>query len=81
MVGSGVVITVYFGNSEVLPYTKRKHLVLLSRTLERRSGESHFEKMKEELKGKILPAIHPDNMRIRLISKDIIESLERGDKP
>nr|BCG50319.1 metallo peptidase-like protein [Beta vulgaris subsp. vulgaris] len=78
VIGSGVVITVYFGNSEVVPYTKRKHLVLLSRTLERRIGDSQFEKMKEDFKGKILPAIHPDSVRVRLISKDIIESLERG---
>lgn len=78
VVGSGVVITVYFGNCEIVPYTKRKHLVLLSKSIERSIGESEFEKMKKEMKGKILPAIHPDSVKIRLISKDIIQSLERG---
>lgn len=78
VVGSGVVITVCYGNSEVVPYTKRKHVVLLSRTLERRIGESEFQKLKKEFRGKILPAIHPDSVRVRLISKDIIESLQRG---
>ncbi|KMS98943.1 hypothetical protein BVRB_3g067440 [Beta vulgaris subsp. vulgaris] len=46
--------------------------------LERRYGEFRFEKRKEDFKGKILPAIHPDSVRVRLISKDIIESLGRG---
>ncbi|XP_021730195.1 uncharacterized protein LOC110697159 [Chenopodium quinoa] len=78
VIGSGVVITVYFGNSEIVPYTKRKHLVLLSKTLERQIGESEFEKLKKQCKGKILPAIHPDSVRVRLISKEIIESLQRG---
>ncbi|KAL2920558.1 Mitochondrial metalloendopeptidase OMA1 [Bienertia sinuspersici] len=78
VVGSGVVITVYFGNSETVPYTKRKHLVLLSKGAERQIGETQFKQMKKEFKGKILPAIHPDSVRVRLISKDIIESLQRG---
>ncbi|KAM1371679.1 hypothetical protein COP2_043059 [Malus domestica] len=34
--------------------------------------------MKESFKGDILPAIHPDSVRVRLISKDIIEALQRG---
>lgn len=34
--------------------------------------------MKASFKGKILPAIHPDSFRVRLIAKDIIEALKRG---
>lgn len=34
--------------------------------------------MKASFKGKILPAIHPDSIRVRLIAKDIIEALKRG---
>ncbi|KAM1141958.1 hypothetical protein ACFX2I_041873 [Malus domestica] len=34
--------------------------------------------MKESFKGDILPAIHPDSVRVRLIAKDIIEALQRG---
>ncbi|XP_057988678.1 mitochondrial metalloendopeptidase OMA1 isoform X2 [Hevea brasiliensis] len=78
LVGSGVFITVYFGNLETVPYTKRKHFVLLSKTLERKIGENQFEQMKAAFKGKILPAIHPESVRVRLISKDIIEALQRG---
>ncbi|CAJ1952553.1 unnamed protein product [Sphenostylis stenocarpa] len=78
MVGSGVLITVYFGNIETVPYTKRTHLVLLSKTMERKLGESEFEKMKAGFKGKILPPIHPDSLRVTMIAKDIIDALQRG---
>lgn len=78
MVGSGVLITVYYGNLEVVPYTKRTHFILLSKTMERRLGETEFEKMKASFKGKILPAIHPESIRIRMIAKDIIDALQRG---
>ncbi|XP_028117671.1 uncharacterized protein LOC114315276 isoform X1 [Camellia sinensis] len=78
LVGSGMFITVYFGNLETIPYTKRKHFVLLSKNLERQIGETQFGQMKAAFKGKILPAIHPESVRVRLISKDIIEALQRG---
>uniref|UniRef100_A0A5B6Z9B3 Peptidase M48 domain-containing protein n=1 Tax=Davidia involucrata TaxID=16924 RepID=A0A5B6Z9B3_DAVIN len=78
LVGSGVFITVYFGNLETIPYTKRTHFVLLSKSLEKQIGEAQFEQMKASFKGKILPAIHPESVRVRLISKDIIEALQRG---
>lgn len=78
LVGSGVAISVYFGNSETIPYTKRSHFVLLSRAMERRLGETQFDQLKASFKGKILPAIHPESIRVRLIAKDIIEALQRG---
>ncbi|CAN0891611.1 Mitochondrial metalloendopeptidase OMA1 [Linum grandiflorum] len=78
LVGSGVVITVYFGNLETVPYTKRKHFVLLSSAMEKRMAETQFQELKGSFKDKILPAIHPDSIRIRVIAKDIIEALQRG---
>ncbi|KAL2334518.1 hypothetical protein Fmac_015731 [Flemingia macrophylla] len=78
MVGSGVFITVYFGNLETVPYTKRTHLILLSKAIERRLGESQFEQMKAAFKGKILPPIHPESVRVTMIAKDIIDALQRG---
>ncbi|KAL5570100.1 hypothetical protein UlMin_026675 [Ulmus minor] len=78
LVSSGVVITVYFGNSETIPYTKRTHLVLLSKSMERKLGESQFNEMKAAFKGKILPAIHPESIRVRLIANDIVQALQRG---
>jgi len=78
LVGSGVLITVYFGNIETVPYTKRTHLILLSKAMERKLGESQFEQMKAGFKGKILPPIHPDSVRVTMIAKDIIDALQRG---
>ncbi|KAL8143163.1 hypothetical protein V2J09_016195 [Rumex salicifolius] len=78
LLGSGCVITVYFGNLETIPYTKRTHFVLLSKDFEKQLGESQFKQIKGTYKGKILPAIHPDSVRVRLITKDVIEALQRG---
>ncbi|OMO98005.1 hypothetical protein COLO4_14203 [Corchorus olitorius] len=78
LIGSGVFITVYFGNLETVPYTKRKHFVLLSKDLEKRLGESEFNQIIDANKGKVLPPIHPDSVRVRSIAKDIVESLKRG---
>ncbi|XP_042505358.1 uncharacterized protein LOC122081974 [Macadamia integrifolia] len=78
LVGSGVLITVYFGNLETIPYTKRNHFVLLPKRVERQIGEAQFQQLKASFKGKILPAIHPESVRVRLIAKDIIEALQRG---
>ncbi|KAL8050959.1 hypothetical protein ABFX02_06G114500 [Erythranthe guttata] len=77
-VGSGIVITVYFGNLETVPYTKRTHFVLLSQSLERELGDSEFKKLKAQYKGKILPPLHPESIRVQRISHEIIEGLQRG---
>ncbi|KAI3982534.1 hypothetical protein MKX01_031273 [Papaver californicum] len=73
----GVVITVYAANCETIPY-KRTHFVLLSKELERKMGEDNLNAIKNAYRGKILPAIHPESVKVRLISKDIIGALERG---
>ncbi|KAL3650459.1 hypothetical protein CASFOL_006862 [Castilleja foliolosa] len=78
LIGSGVVITVYFGNLETVPYTKRTHFVLLSRTLEQELGETQFKQLKAQFKGKILPPLHPESIRVQGISKDIIEAIQKG---
>ncbi|KAK4436346.1 Mitochondrial metalloendopeptidase OMA1 [Sesamum alatum] len=78
LVGSGVVITVYFGNLETVPYTKRTHFVLLSRNLEKELGETQFNQVKKQFKGKILPPLHPESIRVQRISQDIIEALQKG---
>lgn len=78
LVGSGVLITLYFGNLETVPYTKRTHFVLLSKAMEKRIGESQFEQIKKTYKGKVLPAIHPESIRVRLIAKEVIDALQRG---
>ncbi|KAL0304159.1 UNVERIFIED_CONTAM: Mitochondrial metalloendopeptidase OMA1 [Sesamum radiatum] len=78
LVGSGVFITVYFGNLETVPYTKRSHFVLLSRNYEKELGESQFKQIKAQFKGKILPPLHPDSIRVQSIAQDIIDALQKG---
>ncbi|CAH8357938.1 unnamed protein product [Eruca vesicaria subsp. sativa] len=78
LVGSGFLITLYFGNLETVPYTKRTHFVLLSKAMEKRIGETQFEQIKKTYKGKVLPAIHPESIRVRLIAKEVIDALQRG---
>ncbi|CAN8302243.1 unnamed protein product [Cochlearia groenlandica] len=78
LVGSGALITLYLGNLETVPYTKRTHFVLLSKPMEKRLGETQFEQIKKTYKGKILPAIHPESIRVRLIAKEVIDALQRG---
>lgn len=79
LVGSGIAVTIYYGNVETIPYTKRKHILILSQKSERELGEFMFKKMKvDEYKGRILPATHPTSIRVTKISKDIIKALQRG---
>ncbi|KAF3331553.1 Mitochondrial metalloendopeptidase OMA1 [Carex littledalei] len=78
VVSGGAIVVIYFGNLETVPYTKRTHLVLLPSSTERKLGESEFKQIKESVKGKILPPLHPDSVRIRLISNQIIKALQHG---
>ncbi|XP_057433696.1 mitochondrial metalloendopeptidase OMA1-like [Lotus japonicus] len=78
MVGSGVLITLYAGSLETVPYTKRTHWILMSRPMERRLGEMEFEKVKAGFKGKMLPPTHPESVRVRMIAQDVINALRRG---
>nr|GEZ64154.1 peptidase M48 [Tanacetum cinerariifolium] len=74
--GSGI----YYGTVETIPYTKRKHIVLSpSQKLEKEIVELKFKNMKATTyKGKILPATHPDSVRMRMIYEKIMEALKRG---
>lgn len=76
--GSTAVLMIYHGNLETVPYTMRTHFVLLSPRVERQLGEAEFEELKAQLRGKILPPTHPESIRVRLISKDIVQALYRG---
>ncbi|XP_026380248.1 uncharacterized protein LOC113275038 isoform X1 [Papaver somniferum] len=78
LVSGGVFVTVYAGNLETIPYTKRSHFVLLSKELEKQMGEKSLNQIKNAFRGKILPAMHPESIRVRLIAKDVIGALERG---
>ncbi|KAI3909068.1 hypothetical protein MKW98_011429 [Papaver atlanticum] len=76
LVSGGVVITVW--RLERIPYSKRFHLILISTDLERRLGELCFKDDLKIYEGKILPETHPVSVRVKSISKDIIEALQTG---
>ncbi|RYR05757.1 hypothetical protein Ahy_B06g085571 [Arachis hypogaea] len=78
LVLSGILITMHFRDLETVPYTKRTRCILLSNDMERQLGEAEFEKQKASFKGKVLPPIHPQSVRIRMISMEIIDTLQRG---
>ncbi|KQK02036.1 hypothetical protein BRADI_3g59980v3 [Brachypodium distachyon] len=78
VVSCGAAVAVYFGNLETVPYTNRTHFVLVSPQLERQLGESQFADLKKELAPKILPPLHPDSVRVRLIATEIVRALQRG---
>lgn len=73
-----LVGTVYFEFSEDVPYTKRRHFVLLSRDTERILGGKHVEEIKARYEGKILPPMHPESVGARSIAGDVIEAPRRG---
>jgi len=46
--------------------------------MEKLLGETQFEQIKKTYQGKILPATHPESIRVRLIAKEVIDALQRG---
>ncbi|GJR78738.1 mitochondrial metalloendopeptidase OMA1-like protein isoform X1 [Tanacetum coccineum] len=78
IVGTGTWVTSKFGYVETIPYTNRKHLILLSQKEEKRLGESYLKKLKDNTyKGNFLPATHPHSVRVTAISRNIIVALQR----
>uniref|UniRef100_A0A0D9VKQ1 Peptidase M48 domain-containing protein n=1 Tax=Leersia perrieri TaxID=77586 RepID=A0A0D9VKQ1_9ORYZ len=77
-VTGGAAVFVYFGNLESVPYTNRTHFIILSPPLERQLGESQFASLKKELAPKILPPLHPESIRVRLIASEIVRAVHRG---
>ncbi|KAI3942329.1 hypothetical protein MKW92_041466 [Papaver armeniacum] len=76
LVAGGVFITVW--GSERIPYSKRIHLIFLSKDFERTIGEHSFNGVVKQYEGRILPETHPESVRVKLVVKDIIEALQRG---
>ncbi|KAI3944418.1 hypothetical protein MKW98_006579 [Papaver atlanticum] len=76
LVGGGVAPDVW--GSERIPYSKRIHLILLSKDYEKKIGESAFyDLIYETYKGKLLPGRHPKSVRVRLITNHILVGLQR----
>ncbi|XP_066322546.1 LOW QUALITY PROTEIN: mitochondrial metalloendopeptidase OMA1-like [Miscanthus floridulus] len=78
LITGGGAVAFYFGHLETVPYTNRSHLVVLSPRLERQLGETQFTELKKEFGPKILPPLHPDSIRVRLIASEIVRAVHRG---
>ncbi|WVZ73781.1 hypothetical protein U9M48_022057 [Paspalum notatum var. saurae] len=78
LITGGGVAFVYFGHLESVPYSNRSHLIIISPKIERQLGESQFAQLKKELGPKILPPLHPDSIRVRLIASEIVRAVHRG---
>lgn len=76
----GAFLAVYVTHLEVVPYTYRKHFVLISPQFETSLVEHQFEALKKQWKPLILPPIHPQAIRVRKIAKDIIQAVMEGTK-
>lgn len=75
---SCLCLMVYATHLEVVPYTYRKHFVLLSPQFEVRLVQDQFEALKKQWKSVTLPQIHPQSIRVRKIAKDIIQAVMEG---
>ncbi|XP_019059451.1 PREDICTED: uncharacterized protein LOC104825080 isoform X2 [Tarenaya hassleriana] len=74
LVGSGVLVTGYW-NQEPVPYTKRRQFVLWpTKSIVRWVDKYSFEPYGR----RILPADHPESIRVNSIVKDIIEGSQRS---
>ncbi|KAG0597847.1 hypothetical protein M758_12G025000 [Ceratodon purpureus] len=71
---------IYYNNLETVPYTHRKHFVLIGPSMERQLGEQEFNNLKAQMSAKILPPIHPQAVRVRRIARDVIEAAMAGTK-
>ncbi|BBN20157.1 metalloendopeptidase OMA1, mitochondrial [Marchantia polymorpha subsp. ruderalis] len=71
---------IYVTNLETVPYTHRKHFVLVSPALERSVGDRGFKMLLKEYKNRVLPPNHPETLRVHRISGEIIEALMLGSK-
>ena len=70
---SEIILTLYHGIIEIVPYSQRNWLIMLSKAMEKKLVERKFEYMKAE--EKILSSVHPDNIKVRLIARNIIYTL------
>lgn len=62
---------IYVSSREEVPYTGRKHAILISNSLERALGEATFEQIKQEAaaKGTLLPRHHPATRAVERVGR------------
>ncbi|XP_024537560.1 mitochondrial metalloendopeptidase OMA1 [Selaginella moellendorffii] len=74
----GFMVYFYYTHLEVVPYTNRKHLVLISPQMEAMLGETTFNNMKKQFQNRILPPYHPAVVRVARIAQNSINSAMEG---
>lgn len=74
MVGLGFVTIFLFGSWETIPYSKRKHFVIVPASRDKSVGKFLFRNKKEYF---VLPGDHPDSVRARSISNQLLQALQR----
>ncbi|KAL6514165.1 hypothetical protein OROHE_019152 [Orobanche hederae] len=73
IVGLGIVTIFTVGSWETIPYSKRKHFVLIPLSKDKSLGNFLWRKRKESY---VLPQDHPDSVRVRSISNQILRALQ-----
>ena len=72
------VVTLCCGKFETVPYSNRTHFIVLPPSAERFLGKCFFAHSRIDLASKILPPEHPDSVRVRKLTMEIVRAAERG---
>ncbi|KAM0880951.1 hypothetical protein ACQ4PT_033233 [Festuca glaucescens] len=67
-----------FFHFETVPYTNRTHFVVRSPLDDRDYGESCFAFIKNRHCSKLLSPLHPDSVRVNLITKELVRAVQHG---
>ncbi|TVU28404.1 hypothetical protein EJB05_19921, partial [Eragrostis curvula] len=74
IVGGGAA-AIYLHNLDAVPYTNRTRFVIVSRKLELLLGEAMFAFLKKDMEPEILPPLHPESVRVRRITSEIVRAV------
>ncbi|KAK1265444.1 hypothetical protein QJS04_geneDACA011360 [Acorus gramineus] len=67
--------TIYSQSLETIPYLRRTRFLIVPKRIERKACEWIFDNYKEQHRDEILPSEHPESIRIRRISEEMLEAL------
>ncbi|KAM3195855.1 hypothetical protein ACQJBY_071817 [Aegilops geniculata] len=67
-----------FFHLETVPYTMRTHFVVRSPLDDREYGESCFAIVRKNHSSKFLSPLHPDSVRVNLITAQLLRAVQRG---
>ncbi|KAH7864794.1 hypothetical protein Vadar_033941 [Vaccinium darrowii] len=76
--GSCVLFALLFVRIERIPISRRFHVVLLCKMLERKLEEWQFRTVLNENQGKILPPDSPQSIRVQRILREIVQGMHSG---